>query len=463
MIPAIALAFSLGVFCWVLKRDIALRKDDSLAIWIPTLWLAVIASRPFSMWLGGVGAGDDALEGSPADRMFYLTLIVAAFFVLRRRNFNWAEWMRDNKALLAFYLYFLLSILWADSTVASFKRIFKDFGCIIVLMVILTDKDPRSALKAVFVRCGCVLIPLSLIYIRYFPSLGRRYNSHSGELEAIGVTFQKNSLGALILFTSLFIIFDLIDKRPGVPRLDRTDKWIRWGVLAIGLYLLNMCDSKTSMLCLVIGTTILLSVRLSFFQRHLARIGLFFTIGMAAFFILDATVGVRKHIISAIGRDMTMTGRTEVWRELLALKTNPVIGTGFCSIWSDRDLLERLPKWVSGSAHNGYLEVYLDGGFVGLLFLAILLFNAYAHATKQLHSADNIAVLRFAVVVITLVYNYSESGFGRLSPAWFLFLIAAVHYQPPHAAAEEETVTQLDDGWTLEDPEPHPVTHAVKC
>jgi len=459
MIPKLILFASIALFGWLIKRDITLRKDASPAIWIPTLWLAVIASRPFSMWLGGVGAGDDALEGSPTDRLFYLTLIIAAFVVLCRRSFNWAEWLPRNKALLAFYCYFLISVLWADSMVSSFKRLFKDFGDVIVLLVILTDKNPRAALKAVFVRCAYVLIPLSLVYIRYFPYLGRRYNSHSGEMEAIGVTFQKNSLGAMILCTGLLLIFDLIDKHPDVPRLNRWDKGIRLFILAIGAYLLNMCDSKTSMLCLAIGTLILLSVRVPIFQRNIGRIGIFVTVGILLFFVLDAMFGLRESLFSSLGRDMTLTGRTDVWRELLNLKTDPVFGTGFCSIWSDKRLLARLPDWVSGSAHNGYLEMYLDGGFIGVFFLSLLLLTAYYHATVKLRTEDDIAVLRFAVVVITLIYNYSESIYGRLSPGWFLFLIAAVDYRPVHIASSEDVWLKNEDEANRESFEQQGATH----
>ena len=50
------------------------------------------------------------------------------------------------------------------------------------------------ATKAVFIRCTYLLVPLSLIFVRYFPELGRRYSPHTGSLEIIGVTFQKNSL-----------------------------------------------------------------------------------------------------------------------------------------------------------------------------------------------------------------------------------------------------------------------------
>jgi O-antigen ligase len=453
MSPKLVLLFSVAVFGWLIKRDIALRKDASPAVWIPTLWIAILASRPFSMWLGGVGTGDDSLEGSPTDRLFYLSLIIAAFVVLCRRGFNWGEWISNNKALLAFYFYFLISILWADSTVSSFKRLFKDFGNIIVLLVILTDKNPRSALKAVFVRCAYVLIPLSLVYIRYFPELGRRYN-RSGALEQIGVTYQKNSLGALILYTGLFLILDLMDNSPGTPELNRWDKRLRLLILTMGGYLLYLCDSKTSLFCLLVGVALLLCSRVAFFQRYMARAGVFMLVGTLLFFALDSSFHLRETLFSTLGRDMTLTGRTDVWREILNLKTDPVFGVGFCSIWSDKHFLNQLPDWVSGSAHNGYLEMYLDGGFIGLAFLTVLLITAYWKATVQLRTFDDFAVLRFAIIVITLIYNYSESVYGRLSPGWFLFLLAAVDYRPPAAAEADENWIEAEeiDSTTQESP-----------
>ena len=105
----------------------------------------------------------------------------------------------------------MVSVLWAHSPLASFKRWFKEFGNIVVLLVILTEEDPQQAIRAVFVRCGFVLIPLSLVFVRWFPDLGRHYNIHSGEMEAVGVTCQKNSLGVMILACSLLIFWDWIE------------------------------------------------------------------------------------------------------------------------------------------------------------------------------------------------------------------------------------------------------------
>ena len=91
------------------------------------------------------------------------------------------------------------------------------------------------------------------------------------------------------------------------------------------------------------------------------------------FWVLDETVGIKQNVVAGLGRDMTFTGRTDVWRELLSLHTDPVLGVGFMSFWDDKSLQSQLPEWVAHSAHNGYLEEYLVGGWVGIFFLVVML------------------------------------------------------------------------------------------
>ena len=63
------------------------------------------------------------------------------------------------------------------------------------------------------------------------------------------------------------------------------------------------------------------------------------------FWVLDQTIGVKERVVTNLGRDMTFTGRTDVWRELLGLHTDPLLGVGFMSFWDDKSLLSRLPEW----------------------------------------------------------------------------------------------------------------------
>jgi exopolysaccharide production protein ExoQ len=424
----ILIAFLIFAF-WLIRRDTARRPGISGALWIPTLWVGILASRPVSAWVG-FGGGTDTLEGSPLDRLFFFGFIFAAFIIVSRRQINWSDVFSRNWPVFLFYAYLLITVLWAESSVVSFKRWFKDFGNIIVLLVILTEENPQEAFRAVFVRCAYVLLPLSFIFIRWFPNLGRHYSIHSGAMEATGVTFQKNSLGACVLVTTLVLIWDWMERSQTGTRLGKVERYVPFAMLALAAYLINLCDSKTSIACLVLGGGILAAVKLPLLRRRIGQFAGYALAGIVVFYLFDHMFGISEWIVSSMGRDMTFTGRTDVWRELLALKTDPIFGLGFCSIWSNRSILARLPDWVGASAHNGYLEMYLDGGYLAVFFLALMLLMVSLKINRQLKYAGTYALIGFVVLLVTIIGDFSESHFGRMSPLGFLFLLVAFEIPP---------------------------------
>lgn len=414
---------------WLIRRDNALRNGFSGAVWIPTLWVGLLASRPLSTWLGFEGIRMDvesATAGSTVDMLGYLILIAAAIVVLTRRQLNWGEILQRNWPIFLFYGFFLLSVTWANHPFVSFKRWFKEFGNILIALVILTEIDPQQAFRAVFVRCGYVLIPLSVIFIRYFPDLGRRYNIHSGEIEPIGVTFQKNSLGTMVLVCGLVLLWDWFERfRPGSVRQKPLERFLPFGVLLIGVYLLYLCDSKTSIVCLMLAGCILTATRLPFLRQ---RLGILVKLGLAAvvgLLVLDQLFGIKEAVVGGLGRDMTFTGRTEVWHELLNAGTDPIFGTGFCSFWDDMGYQSKLPEWIAFSAHNGYLEIYIAGGGIGVFLLAVMLLKVGQRIRKALAWGGDYAVVRLAVYVVILIANFTESNFALMTPLGFLFLLIA--------------------------------------
>jgi hypothetical protein len=436
----ILIAFLIFAF-WLIRRDTARRPGISGALWIPTLWVGILASRPLSAWIG-FGGGTDTLEGSPLDRVFFFGLIVAAFITISRRQVDWSDVLTRNWPVFLFYAYLLVTVLWAESSVVSFKRWFKDFGNIIVVLVILTEVNPQEAFRAVFVRCAYLLLPLSFIFIRWFPNLGRHYSIHSGAMEATGVTFQKNSLGACVLVTTLVLIWDWMERSQTGTRLGKVERYVPLAMLALAAYLINLCDSKTSIACLVLGGGILAAVKLPLLRQKIGQFGGYALVGIAVSYLLDHMFGVSEWIIRSMGRDMTFTGRTDVWRELLALKTDPIFGLGFCSIWSNKSILDRLPVWVGASAHNGYLEMYLDGGYLAVFFLALMLLMVSLKMNRQLKYAGTYALIGFVVVLVIIIGDFSESHFGRMSPLGFLFLLVAFDIPPSINSRRVQTVDE---------------------
>src|SRR6266404_147694 len=181
----------LGLF-W-LDRDQKART--SKALWIPVVWVSLACSRSPGQWLqlNPIPSTEQVLEGSPFDRLVYLCLLAAGLIVLVTRGQRVARFLRANAPILFFFLYCAVSLLWSDYPDVAFKRWTKALGDLVMILIVLSDREPTAALKRLLARATFVLIPLSILLIKYFPNLGRGYGVWLGEVHYSGVTTNKNA------------------------------------------------------------------------------------------------------------------------------------------------------------------------------------------------------------------------------------------------------------------------------
>jgi O-antigen ligase len=199
-------------------------------------------------------------------------------------------------------------------------------------------------------------------------------------------------------------------------------------VLLIGFWLFHLADSATSLGCFVIGGLIMLLAGGPVMRRKRALIhsmvGAVLVLVVYGLF-LDPTIG----LTSAVGRDSSLTGRTRIWSIVLPLTVNPIVGAGYESFW----LGSRLDKiWVENGqhlnqAHNGYLEIYLDLGWVGLILLLIVIVQGYRSVIQAIRQVPNLGSLQLALLVVAVIYNFTEHAFREIHPVWLLFLLAVVN------------------------------------
>src|SRR5207249_3224640 len=132
------------------------RAGTSRALWIPVAWLAIASSRMLGEWLAiwGLTSGeasgtsaDRLLDGSPLDRMLLTGLLALALFVLVRRGQRLRKLLQGNVPILLFLLYCGVSTLWSDYTEVSFKRWIKALGDMAMVLIVLTDAHPITAVK----------------------------------------------------------------------------------------------------------------------------------------------------------------------------------------------------------------------------------------------------------------------------------------------------------------------------
>jgi exopolysaccharide production protein ExoQ len=433
-------AAACGAFVvWLLYRDAKERMEVSADAWVPLVWALIYASRPVTSWFSGVPEDGARLaaydEGNPIEALIYVFVIASALAILRRRRVRLGSIVHQNGPLVALYLFWLMSVTWSDYPVITIKRLIKDLGNVLMVLVILSDRNPSETMKAILSRCAYVCVPLSVLFVRYFPELGRGYVGYDrSELMYVGVTTHKNSLGILALLAAVFVLWDVLDGR-------LRSRGVRAAVgpvvvLLMSWYLLTIADSVTSLLCAVLGTLLLIIYRAPSVRSNLGRVEVF---GLGAVLLawgLDSLWNLREAFIEGLGRDMTLTTRTEVWPVLLSYLENGLVGAGFNTFWAGRRLA-LLSDSVGGiiQAHNGYLETYLNGGIVGVILLGVALAAGYGRIRRAI--VQGAPAIRLVVLVLGIVHNVSEASFHRLSLLWFVMLLAILEYRARPEASRE--------------------------
>src|SRR5947199_2521873 len=272
----LALFICVVFMLWLLTRDRKLRPMSSVALWIPLLWFLILGSRPVSYWFGAglrVETPDDYLDGSPFDRIVFLLLLAMGIVVLVRRGVNWRRIFLSNRWVFAFFLYCAVSIIWSDYPFVSFKRWIKDLGNVVMVLIILTEKDRVKATRAVLARFTYITIPLSIVLIKYYGELGRYLNS-TWQTSYCGVTMDKNALGCIAFLSGIFLVWDLMEKRTSQEvKADRTDLLNRMVLLSMACWLLVKAESSTSLVCFVLGLCIMLAMRLPFARLQVRYLG----------------------------------------------------------------------------------------------------------------------------------------------------------------------------------------------
>jgi len=295
-------------------------------------------------------------------------------------------------------------------------------------MVLIVVTDPgrsATAFQRLFSRTGFLLVPLSVLFIKYYPNLGRVYNYWTFLPSETGVTTDKNMLGMICMVLGLGCVWHLL--LAWRQRSRKKGSLIAQAVLlAMVLWLFWVANSMTSLVCFTMGGGLLVAISISRRARKPVIIHLMVTImlcGTLAALFFNPGGG----LIQSLGRDPTLTGRTAIWDVVLKVAGSPIFGTGFDSFWSG----ERLKKiWFMNAeineAHNGYLESFLNLGWIGVILLALLVVTGYRNALAGLRHDPELGSLKLAFFSTAIIYNLTEAAFKTLNPVWFLFLSAIV-------------------------------------
>ena len=124
-------------------------------------------------------------------------------------------------------------------------------------------------------------------------------------------------------------------------------------------------------------------------------------------------------LLSFVGKDATLTGRTDLWLAILDLiKQKPLLGWGYMATWVPTDpqtaaIWEEF-GWPVPNAHSAYLDVTLQLGLVGLGLLLTIIAIAWQRARACCRRGVlPLGWFSLMLIVGALLFSISETGLGQ--------------------------------------------------
>lgn len=411
------------------------QADFNVALWVvPMAFAYGLILAPILMFSasGGAELGSGinlaAAEGTASNKVIWLLLVGMVAYAWINTGDKVLITARLHVIVLFVYLLIVIgSAGWSDVPAISLRRSMQQAFLLIAMVAPFVLVADRQAIldKVCWIFAAVILINVLVLPILGVPDFGYR-----------GIYSQKNSLGQIITTGFFFCVYAAI-RREGIMRC----LFIGLAFLAVGLCVVSR--SKTS-IGLMFVTPLLASCLIGLFtiKDSLARI--FATVICV---ILVATVAAAAVLIpfgisdisELIFHDTTFTGRTKIWAFAgHYISQSPYIGYGFGSFWAVGEATRALGEgFIEGlvQAHNGYVDVVLEMGYVGLFIVTVLIITLLVNILRLAHFDGLTSLLLLTCLLFVLLNNTMESSlFRSYAPLWMVFLLCCgVTWQKPQA------------------------------
>ncbi|MBF2064011.1 MAG: O-antigen ligase family protein [Calothrix sp. C42_A2020_038] len=323
----------------------------------------------------------------------------------------------------------IASIFWTVAPDITPRRSFLLLGTSIFGIYFAMRFSLREQLELLAYACGLIVV-LSFVFAVALPFYGvmsvQEGGIHAGSWR--GVMTHKNILGRVVVLSSLVFMFTAVAK----PIVRNRYQWLFWVGYALSVALIVLCTSKTALISfLVLTITFFLyrSWRAHYSYLIPFMITVVLIVGSGAILVLDNL----NVIASAVGRDLTLTGRTDIWAVMLdKVAERPFIGYGFNAFWRDWNSeltaeVWRLLAWECPYGHNGVMDLLVELGIPGLIAFMCSYIIALVKAIQLLRRTRNVeGMWHLMYLTYLLIYNVSESTLvATNSIFWILYVSTA--------------------------------------
>lgn len=302
--------------------------------------------------------------------------------------------------ILPLLSFLFLSCFWSDNLSYSLLKFIQILIVIIIIKILTLYFEPEKQVQ---------LIDYSLfagIFLSVLPFFSNYYGDRF-----IGVYQHPNTLGFIAALSGIFIIYRY--KRNCISLFELIVR------LSIILYVLFAANSATSLMLLIIySVLVLMPTKITYNTPIIA--------------ILALTTSLIQLILSLLGRDLSFTGRTRFWSALwIEMTTGPkstlIFGHSLGGFFNTHNI--NGPSWqfaskygfpldVTGQAHNGYIQLFVENGLIGIFLFTLVIMLLFKRFYKNKEDCKHY----FALLICLLISNFTESRIFYTGIGTFIFI-----------------------------------------
>jgi exopolysaccharide production protein ExoQ len=359
------------------------------------------------------------LYGGILSQFIVNAAIVFLLLLNARRIFRWLSAMQWTAAMA---ILAIASTFWSQFPLLTFRRSLP-FALAGLFGLYLATRFPLRRQLSILWMTMVALTLASIVLAVFFPKLGLDASfGHHRNWQ--GVFTQKNACGRMMVLATAVV---LADWRISLLKI--------FSILTF-LSVMFMSGSRSA---LAIEAVILaVYVWLVVTKRMENRVRVVWVPATACLLVILVSVVwfYLPALLFLIGRDATLSGRTEIWKQALRfILQRPVLGWGYAAFWrgieGESFNVVAAMRFVVFHAHNGFLEIWLELGLLGLAFFALSYLRAWRKLWPVLRSGDvSRVVWMVLILVLIFLYNLDENTMLTFNGLpWVLYVAALANIE----------------------------------
>ncbi|AFY87636.1 O-antigen ligase family protein [Chroococcidiopsis thermalis] len=378
---------------------------------------------PLAVILSGGASEGNNLVATPdyalIQFLFFINFSIS-FFLLVLRWKKTIKSLTQGKHITVLLGLCFVSLLWSAAPTVTLVRSVAILGTSLFGIYLATRYSLKEQLQLLAWTFGIVIV-FSIIFIVFLPRYGLMSGLHTGKWR--GIFAHKNVLGNLMVLSSMVFLLVALN--------ERKYKILLWGGFASSTVILLQTKSSSSLIIFFIIMSVFLTIR-SIRMPYVLTIPTLLLLALIGQILYLWLADNTTYLLSSIGKDTTLTGRVDLWPAVLdKIWQRPWLGYGYSGFWGgwDREsaYVWRVTGWTPPNSHNGFLDLWLDLGILGLLIYLLGFLASFLKSLVWVRiSRTSISLWPVMYIIYFWLSNQTETTLLKQNEIYWLLYVTVI-------------------------------------